>query len=110
MSGHTPVPWRAFILDKPAADIPDYVAKCVAAGPGADFFFVLATDERGECDVAHVGNGPRAEANARLIAAAPDLLRIAELLVDWLDEEESAHKLCDAARSAIAKATQGSPA
>lgn len=43
-------------------------------------------------------------ANARLIAAAPDLLRVAELLVSWLDEEEGAHKLCDAARAAIAKA------
>jgi hypothetical protein len=44
------------------------------------------------------------EANARLIAAAPDLLRVAHLLVSWLDEEEGAHKLCDAARAAIAKA------
>jgi len=44
-------------------------------------------------------------ANARLIAAAPDLLRVAELLVSWLDEEPGAHKLCDAARAAVAKAT-----
>ncbi len=43
-------------------------------------------------------------ANAALIVAAPDLLRVAELLVDWLDEEEGAHKLCDTARAAIAKA------
>lgn len=43
--------------------------------------------------------------NAHLIAAAPDLLRVAELLVDWLDEDEGAHQLCDAARSAISKAT-----
>jgi len=43
-------------------------------------------------------------ADARLIAAAPDLLRVAELLVDWLDEEEGAHALCDTARAAIAKA------
>jgi hypothetical protein len=42
--------------------------------------------------------------NARLIAAAPDLLRVAELLADWLDEEEGAHALCDTARAAIAKA------
>jgi hypothetical protein len=47
------------------------------------------------------------EANARLIAAAPDLLRVAELLVSWLDEEEGSHKLCDAARAAIAAATGG---
>lgn len=45
-----------------------------------------------------------AEANTRLIAAAPDLLRAAELIVDWLDEEEGAHRLCDVARAAIAKA------
>ena len=49
--------------------------------------------------------GPDRDANARLIAAAPDLLRVAELLVHWLDEEPSAHKLCDAARAAIARAT-----
>ena len=39
-----------------------------------------------------------------LAAAAPDLLRVAELLVSWLDEEEGAHKLCDAAIAAIRKA------
>jgi hypothetical protein len=45
-------------------------------------------------------------ADAKLIAAAPDLLRVAELVVSWLDEEEGAHKLCDAARAAISKAVQ----
>ena len=45
------------------------------------------------------------EADARLIAAAPELLRVAELVVDWLDEEPGAHKLYDTARAAIAKAT-----
>lgn len=49
----------------------------------------------------------RAERNTDLAVAAPDLLRVAELLVDWLDEEEGAHKLCDAARAAIAKAAGG---
>lgn len=48
---------------------------------------------------------PEREANARLITAAPELLRVAELLVSWLDEEPGAHKLCDEARAAIAKAT-----
>jgi hypothetical protein len=45
------------------------------------------------------------EQQARLIAAAHDLLRVAELLVDWLDEEPGAHKLCDTARAAISRAT-----
>lgn len=55
------------------------------------------------------GNGRTREqckADARLIAASPDLLRVAELLVDWLNEDEGAHKLCDTARAAIAKATR----
>lgn len=42
--------------------------------------------------------------NARLIAAAPDLLRVAELLVDWLDEKPGGRALCDMALAAIAKA------
>lgn len=46
-------------------------------------------------------------ANAMLIAAAPDLLYVAELVVSWLDEEEGAHALCDKARAAIRKATGG---
>ncbi len=45
------------------------------------------------------------DADKQLIAAAPDLLRVAELLVDWLNEEPGAHKLSDTARAAIAKAT-----
>lgn len=52
----------------------------------------------------HVEDG-QSYATACLIAAAPELLRVAELLVDWLDEEPGAHKLCDTALAAIAKAT-----
>ena len=51
------------------------------------------------------GAGEQSIADAKLIAAAPNLLRVAELLVDWLDEDEGAHQLCDAARAAISKAT-----
>lgn len=73
---HTPGPWTSFILDKPLADIPAYVERCIAASPGPEFFFVLAEDagDGSPSDVCHVGNGPRREANARLLAAAPDLL------------------------------------
>lgn len=60
---------------------------------------------KGGLIVANVNARAHQEANARLIAAAPDLLRVAELLVSWLDEDEGAHKLCDTARAAIAKAT-----
>ncbi|WP_430256503.1 hypothetical protein [Neorhizobium sp. DAR64872/K0K18] len=47
------------------------------------------------------------DADKRLIAAAPELLYVAELVVSWLDEDEGAHALCDKARAAIAKATGG---
>lgn len=61
----------------------------------------------GECrDInGNWSNDAPASENALLISAAPDLLRVAELVVSWLDEEEGAHALCDTARAAIAKAT-----
>lgn len=46
---------------------------------------------------------PNTEANARLIATAPDLLAACELALPHLVNEESA----DAVRAAIAKATGG---
>lgn len=83
---HTPGPWRY-------QEESDAYTHIVRAGEN---FFV--------CQLPQSTRG-RAEADARLIAAAPDLLRVAELLVSWLDEDEGAHKLCDTARAAIAKAT-----
>ena len=49
------------------------------------------------------------EANARLVAAAPDLLKALELLVDnpYRDGTESDDRLRLIARAAIAKATGG---
>jgi hypothetical protein len=48
------------------------------------------------------------DANARLIAAAPDLLKAARSAVDWMDDGIG-HKppFLDALRAAIAKAEQG---
>jgi hypothetical protein len=102
---HTPGPWRYVSrnIDENAnwaSRIPYAIERamgsCVA--PVAD---ALADP------LVEVCSQPQAEANARLIAAAPDLLRVAELVVSWLDEEPGAHKLCDAARAAIQKATAG---
>lgn len=53
-------------------------------------------------DLAHVCNGPEADANARLIAAAPDLLEALEFVIRGVpDTWEGVQK----ARAAIAKAT-----
>lgn len=51
-----------------------------------------------------IASAPPPDRGAALREAAPDLLRVAELLVDWLNEEEGAHKLCDVAHAAIRKA------
>jgi hypothetical protein len=64
----TPGPWQACILDKPIAEIPAYVGQCISTSGGENFYFISATDpQRGGVDIAHVGNGPAGEANARRI-------------------------------------------
>jgi hypothetical protein len=75
---HTPGPWR-------------YGLNCIQADNGV--VVVDALD--------------MTVADARLIAAAPELLLVAQLFVspDW-NEEEGAHALYDIARAAIAKATE----
>ena len=119
MSKHTPGPWDAWIG----------ASKFSITGPGAaatSFFLVADKDlarliiqigsESGEAPAVATGNSvERARANARLIAAAPDLLEACVAMIEW-DEREKDHSvdfharmaLCDAAfqkaRAAIAKA------
>lgn len=102
MSGHTPGPW--------VLDFSTQTGWAIWADPrlhgdmrrGA---VVIAADLRG---------GKQDEANARLMAAAPDLLAAAQLLVDayrkgeengssmdWSDVDQA----WEAAKAAIAKAT-----
>jgi hypothetical protein len=98
---HTPGPWI----------VPHFARDEVKCNCG----YVFSEFQHGMGSICDVNHGAEdepveiAKANARLIAAAPDLLRVAELLVDWLDEEEGAHRLCDVARTAIAKATGSAP-
>ena len=106
---HTPGPWTPFILDKPLSEIPTYVEKCIAAGTGEEFFFVAAEMPDGAVDVCHVGNGPRREANARLIAAAPELLAALKDVVGWVPGSsafftDGSSAAVERARAAIAKA------
>lgn len=113
---HTPGPWTPFILDKPMADIPAYVAQCIEASQGAEFFFIFATAKDGPVDVCHVGNGPRREANARLIAASPEMLEALQAEQEWRDREAAGaldpewdyeFMVGRKRRAAIAKATGG---
>ena len=82
---HTPGPW--FIV----SDEPD----CVSTA-GHRALMELQDDDYIDCN---------SEANARLIAAAPDLLEALEMLVRWDETGEPVSNLCFAqARSAILKA------
>ena len=112
MSQHTPGPWGPFILDKPLNEIAAYVDDCIKASGGADFYFVQGPHiDGGTVDICHVGNGPRGLANARLIAAAPDLLEALRTLLSYaftlemrFTDADGEHRAMQQARAAIAKA------
>lgn len=104
---HTPGPWIPYILDKPLSNIPAYVQTCIDSSGGNDFYFVGAVDpERGDVDIAHVGNGPRAKTHARLIAAAPDLYEALTSMLTYMgmDEDQWNKPIFDQCRDALAKA------
>ena len=90
MSNHTPGPWEVMIDD-------------------AGFIDFYRIDANGET----VGEALLGEADARLIAAAPDLLAALQALV-VLDDGNRSELWCwseefEAARAAIAKATGEQP-
>jgi hypothetical protein len=68
VSAHTPGPWHA--MDPKGA---------------LNFNFVIVSEHREDAVVACTGGDmPEEEANARLIAAAPELLEAARLSLAWL--------------------------
>ncbi len=96
MSEHTPGPWEiSYGKIRPARPIEGYT---IGYAP----ICIVRGDKR-----LH-GNGVR-EANARLIAAAPELLEALKAVIDWLDDGSILlSEVCAAnvlqARAAIAKA------
>lgn len=98
-SKHTPGPWKAG----------DYQEESNGLLRDAGFF--IAPEKRGYdiADVPYMASRSRDEvaANARLIAAAPELLdalKMAEVYLGWGDcSLENVHNIC---RAAIAKAVQ----
>ena len=91
MPKHSPGPWAALISDRGV--LIDSAPAMIAKVPFS---------------------GEQAEADGRLIAAAPDLLAALEVVVaDWTAQfERNGHKApawCKQARAAIAKATGETP-
>lgn len=93
---HTPGPWRAVIDSDftPGIDADDIGESIVVIGPNN-----LSTDLGiwGRCR-------EEAEANAHLIAAAPDLLAALQTLVEQAERHDAVGLYWDQARAAIAKA------
>lgn len=95
---HTPGPWQvgcrldARVFDAEAANI------LLITGPRWDVAYAahLATD----------GNSAEQEANAKLIAAAPDLLALLQELVDIEGPQPGHVTWANKVKAAIAKATE----
>lgn len=92
---HTKGEWQAFNMvhaDRGDAMTPEEIGeyvknsvlKSIADGGSADRFLFISTGEEGAPDICLVGNGPNGPANAKLIAAAPELLKECEKQVVWL--------------------------
>ena len=88
---HTPGPWRVNM------DCEDAFLGKISVEAGNSYY------------IAQVDEGRSQLANARLIAAAPELLEALELLVDnpYREGTESDERLRRIARAAIANATGG---
>jgi hypothetical protein len=106
-AGHTPGPWKVSTIDD---TIFDPILLVVAGDYGSDMDWRVSV----VADVRTGWNGH--EANARLIAAAPDMLAALKEVAEWAGKETAQlDHMADAmvalllAREAIAKA-EGAPA
>ena len=99
MSKHTPGPW--------SIDNPKKGHVCISA-PESRFWDLAKVVWQNDCDAELGQPSPQEEANARLIAAAPELLEALESLLDECEGtvmQTSANHSIERARAAIAKAT-----
>lgn len=103
MSKHTPGPWRVGGSDGWSASTDDIGQSCYQ-GIQDDFGDVVALAVAFDADPF---SQPDTRANARLIAAAPDLLNALQLYIAHAPEPECAiwRDVQNRARAAIAKAT-----
>ena len=96
ISTYTEGPWQAY-----SDDHDPFVIIGAIDGPDDGVFHFTEV-----CTVNE--NAPDAEANRRLIIAAPELLKFARMVVDYFIGDDSHPDLRDAARAALAKA-EGAP-
>lgn len=107
MSAYTPGPWNVGTIPSEQTTISNHGFKIKAmpiSGSGRAIGCVYAGDARAE---RRVFDDPTPEANARLIAAAPDLLEaLREILSEAQWDTGLIENVRDIARAALAKAVQ----
>lgn len=84
MNAHTPGPWSVEPLQW------DHGASIAIVSSGPDAYIVATIapeNEEDEPDMHTAKRGPCDEANARLMAAAPELLCVARLALDFVERE-----------------------
>ena len=84
MSGHTPGPWRLIETHVPACGGFGARWVCEITCPDNNFIVADVPEYRTYPD-----ETPTIEANARLIAAAPELLEACQTFAEWLRREDS---------------------
>lgn len=110
MSAHTPGPWEISESARIYDDSPAIVWRDPDRGPDKTIATIHADDTKEIADGAIVESlSPEQEANARVIAAAPDLLSVVEALAAAVGQggrpsPARVVALGEAARAAIAKA------
>jgi hypothetical protein len=100
---HTPGPWVAIDDYEVSVDAESNIGNEIAA------WWVVGNPDVGNGEVAAIlhfygSEEAQADANARLIAAAPELLAAAKELLNWPHDGPEPSRLWDALLAAIAKA------
>jgi len=121
LTGFTPGPWTAWNMihadtglpmtpDELGEMVKNNVLQSIKNGGSAErFMFVSGETPIGPADMCHVGNGPNCLRNTALIAAAPDLHRIATEQAAKIIELEEAIKRIDTAWSNVTAALETKP-
>ena len=102
---HTPGPWA---VEYGLTNDPEKYTPGIDAKHGFSILMFGIKSQNEECGIRGRTIGEQ-EANARLIAAAPELLGALQAMLNITDFHELYGNTTDRARAAIAKATGGQP-
>ena len=99
MAKHTEGPWSVEVVDGAQAENGEQLLAVCASAPGQERAILVT------CNLWQRRDNPESLANARLIAAAPDLLAACQAMLEANYMPDSTMAIAVTARAAIAKAT-----